>query len=107
MEGRPLEGRSIEGRSVEGRSVEGRPPEDRPAAVVGRIAEHRNRFHEQSLRVGLETALRRADSTEEETAEPETNPVAALLSTRQGLSQALLVSEVLGKPRALRPYRLS
>lgn len=88
----------MEGHSVEGRSLEG---------IVGSIAEHRERFRPQSLHVGLESQLHRADSAAQTAAAPQVqpNPVAALLATQYGLSQAMLLTEVLGKPRALRPYR--
>ncbi|MFZ5817690.1 MAG: hypothetical protein ACOY93_20745 [Bacillota bacterium] len=108
-EGVTQEGRapSLEGRQTEGYgSLEGRALEGVSSMVTGTLAEERSRFRretERFRRAGPESALRPPE-VEEAEAVAEANPLAQVLASKEGLAQAVVLSEVLGKPRALRPF---
>jgi len=56
-------------------------------------------------RSGALSSLARPESEGDQADAPETHPLAAILASRDGLSQAILLAEVLGKPKALRRGR--
>lgn len=96
MEGQRSEGYgSMESTRVEGIS----------SMVSGSLSEEISRFRgasEQFRRRRPESSLHPAAKEQPEaTAEP--NPLVAALQSKDGLAQAVLMAEVLGKPRALRP----
>jgi len=89
-EGVRTEGFGTKGVGTEGVRTEGIPSEGvRPEVVPGQ----------------LQSTVRTTASPAPETAPQPEPPLAALLRTREGLAQAVLLAEVLGQPRALRPYR--
>ena len=96
-------GGSIEGRSamLDG-SVEGRS-----SMVTGTMTENRARFRDQTeqwLGARVETGLHGSTpAAEVVTYNQQANPVAQALASREGLAQGILLAEILGKPRALRP----
>jgi len=95
-----------EGTSMEGQSEEGRRTEGFSSSVTGTLAEERARFRGQSelfRRSRQASALHR---TEQETPvqDEAENPLLAKLASQEGLAQAVLAAEILGKPRALRPF---
>lgn len=90
---------SIEGGSMEGTSSEG--------GGLGSFKAERARFQsesEQFRRGRPETALHHPRSGEPVEQNAEVNPLLQVLASKEGLAQAVLVSEVLGKPRALRRF---
>lgn len=96
-EGFGTEGIRSEGFGSEGVGSEGLPAEGVRASVVHRAPLSTLRLGERPVEGGALAGT---------AAGPDVDPGrwAALLSTREGLAQALLLAEVLGKPRALRPY---
>lgn len=103
-EGVTLEGRSP---SMEGKSIEGRRSEGYSSMTTGSLAEERARFKEQSARFRRsrpDTALHHPEVEAEGLEQSAPNPVAQALASKEGLAQAVLLAEVLGKPRAIRPY---
>ncbi len=86
--------------------MEGRRTEGMSSMVHGTFAEERERFRVQ----GDQFRRNRPDTflhhPAEVVAPPEEspNPMAEALASREGLAQAVLAAEILGKPRALRPY---
>lgn len=98
----------MEGRSG---SMEGRRTEGISSLVTDTLADEQARFasaSEQFRRSRPESGIRpgRPDRTEPlQVMDPEPNPLAQVLASKEGLAQAILVAEVLGKPRAFRPYR--
>lgn len=104
-------GASAEGRGTEGQRSEGligASTEGLSQLVTGTLAQEQARFQGERdafRRARPETGLHRTGAAVIDQAEEAANPVAALLANPDGLAQAVLLTEVLGKPRALRPYR--
>lgn len=109
-EGVRSEGMRSEGRSSEGTRTEGERSEGINTGVSSSVGEERARFREERAafrQSRQEGGLHRFGQTAEAEPQPSgqaANPVAAMVASREGLAQAVLVAEVLGKPRALRPY---
>lgn len=95
---------------MEGFRTEGFGSEGVSTGVAASVAEERARFQEELAafrRPRQDGGLHQFGRGEVVTAEPESgaaHPVAAMLASREGLAQAVLMAEVLGKPRAYRPY---
>lgn len=109
-EGVRSEGIRSEGRSSEGTSTEGVRSEGINTGVSTSIAAERARFREeraafrQSRQDGGLHRFGQPAEIEQQAEERVANPIAAMVASREGLAQAVLAAEVLGKPRALRPY---
>lgn len=103
------EGISMEGRRTEGYgSIEAARMEGTSSMVTGGLAEEQARFRQESdqfRRNTPATALHRRQK-EPVAAVPvaQVTPLVEALKRPEGLAQAVLVSEILGKPRALRPF---
>jgi len=126
-EGTSVEGKSSEGKSVEGLSEEGKQTEgygefqpgpsrlgESVLAERQEFARYRAEFLASGLTPGLQPSIRSSVQPSVQTPAAYTHvPVAAaprssleaMLYDREGLAQAVLLAEVLGKPKALRPGR--
>ncbi|MFZ5826084.1 MAG: hypothetical protein ACOY94_17450 [Bacillota bacterium] len=105
----PARQMSGEGVSVEGRSsMLGGSVEGRSSMVTGTMTENRARFRDQTeqwLGARVETGLHGSSpAAEVVTYNQQVNPVAQALASKEGLAQGVLLAEILGKPRALRPH---
>lgn len=115
MEGFLTEGVRTEGFGTEGLQTEGLRQEGFGSEGVGSEGVSREGLRPTVAPSALRSSLQRsaggdAGGTARAPAGADAGPAvdpgeaAALLSTREGLARAVLLAEVLGKPRALRPY---
>lgn len=115
MEGFLTEGVRTEGFGTEGLQTEGLRQEGFGSEGVGSEGVPREGLRPTVAPSALRSSLQRsaggdaggtARAPTGADAGPAVDPgeAAALLSTREGLARAVLLAEVLGKPRALRPY---
>lgn len=92
---------------TEGIGTEGFGTEGQSAMGFGSLADERARFQaeREQFRRSHPEGLLHVRLEEPESIEPvQANPLAAALASKEGLAQAVLLAEVLGKPRALRPF---